>query len=304
MALPVWRGALCYCEARTLRVELAAYVRRTVLARREGHVSVRFSAVMRGCVAWCGGLLLASQVLAFGRNDSNWSYMSNPMGENWVICPDRMPGDAVQRTKDGAAAWDYERFRFTFDPEACLSEGAFGIANGVNQIDFGRLPGGVLANTVSFFLTDAPDRTVECDMRFSSAVNWYTGTDTPAADQFDWWSVATHEMGHCLGLDHEDSVNPPPVMRTAFPIGTVMRQLTPDDVAGRDSIYSAAPAASGGSPSPSSTASAGGDGGGGGCSFVSGNPTDASSLVAVLGNVLLPVMVLVGMRIWARRRRH
>jgi hypothetical protein len=69
------------------------------------------------------------------------------MGENWVICPDRMPGNAVQRTKDGAAAWNYEHFQFTFDPEACLSNGAFGILNSVNQIDFGRLSEGILANT-------------------------------------------------------------------------------------------------------------------------------------------------------------
>jgi hypothetical protein len=203
-----------------------------------------------------------------------------------------MPGDAVQRTKDGAAAWDYERFRFTFDPEACLSNGAFGILNGVNQVDFGRLPGGVLANTVSFFFTDAPERTVECDMRFSSAVNWHTGTGTPPADQFDWWSVATHEMGHCLGLDHEDSINPPSVMRTALPIGTVMRQLTPDDVAGRDSIYGGSQAGSGSSPAPPSVG------------VIPGNPTDASSLLAALGNMVLPMMVLVVMRVWARWRRR
>jgi hypothetical protein len=212
------------------------------------------------------------------------------MGENWVICPDRMPADAVQRTKDGAAVWNYENFQFTFDPEACLSDGALGILNSVNQIDFGRLSEGVLAQTVFFFFTNAPDQTVECDLRFNSTVNWYTGTDTPAADQFDWWSVATHEMGHCLGLDHEDSVNPPPVMRTALPVGTVMRQLTPDDVAGRDSIYGAAQADS--------------DGGGGGCSLVPTNPTDASSLLAALGNMLLPVMVLVAVRVWVRWRRH
>ena len=252
--------------------------------------------MMRGCVVWCGGLLLASQVLAFVRNDSNWAYMPNPMGENWVICPDRMPGDAVQRTKDGAAAWNYEHFQFTFDPEACLSDGAFCILNDVNQIDFGRLPGGVLANTTSFFFTDAPDQTVECDMRFSSAVNWYTGTDTPAADQFDWWSVATHEMGHCLGLDHEDSIDPPPVMRTVLPMGTVMRQLTPDDVAGRNSIYSTARAGS--------ASMGGGGGGGGGCSLIPGNATDASALLAALGNMLLPVLVLVGVHVWARRRRR
>jgi hypothetical protein len=209
--------------------------------------------------------------------------MQNPMGESWVICPDRMPGDAVQRTKDGAAAWNYEHFQFTFDPEACLSDGAFPNFNSVNQIDFGRLPEGVLAQTV--FFSNAPDQTLECDLRFNSTVNWYTGTDTPAADQFDWWSVATHEMGHCLGLDHEDGVNPPPVMRTALSPGTVVRQLTPDDVAGRNSIYGAA-----------------GDGGGGGCSLRPTNPTDASSLLAALGNMLLPVMVLVVVRVWGQRR--
>jgi hypothetical protein len=217
------------------------------------------------------------------------------MGENWVICPDGMPGDAVQRTKDGAAAWDYEHFQFTFDAEACLSNGVFGILNSVNQIDFGPLPGGVLAQTTSFTFDNAPDQTVECDMRFNRAMNWYTGTGTPAPDQFDWWSVATHEMGHCLGLGHEDRINPPPVMRTALPIGTVMRQLTPDDVAGRDSIYGASQASASGGD---------GGGGGGGCSLMGGNLTDTSSLMATLGNMLLPVMVLVGMRVWRQWRRR
>ena len=85
----------------------------------------------------------------------------------------------------------------------------------------------------------------------------------------------------------EDGVNPPTVMHTALPPRTVMRQLTDDDVAGRNSIYSAAPAASGG---------------GGGCRVVPAHPTDASSLVAALGNMLLPVMVLVVVRVRARWR--
>jgi hypothetical protein len=254
-------------------------------------VSVRYSAVIRVWVVWCGGLLLASQVLAFVRNDSNWSYMSNPMGENWVICPDRMPGDAVQRTKDGAAAWNYEHFQFTFDPEACLSDSVFGTLNGVNQIDFGPLSEEVLANTIFIFFTDAPDETVECDIRFNSAVPWYTGTGTPPVDQFDWWSVAAHEMGHCLGLAHEDRVNPPPVMQSGLPMGTVRRQLTPDDVAGRNSIYSA-----------SQVSASGGGGGGGGCSLMGGNLTNTSSLGAALGNMLLPVIGLVAVRIWTRWR--
>jgi hypothetical protein len=82
-------------------------------------------------------------------NGSNWAYMPNPMGENWTICPNRMPGDAVQRTKDGSTAWNYDRFHFTFDPEACLSNGTYPLLNSVNQIDFGPLESGVLANTTS-----------------------------------------------------------------------------------------------------------------------------------------------------------
>jgi hypothetical protein len=226
------------------------------------------------------------------------------MGENWVICPDRMPGEAVQRTKDGAAAWDYARFQFTFGNEACLSNGVFGTMdafNSVNQIDFGPLQAGVLATTISIFLNKD---TVECDMRFNSDVNWYTGTGTPAADQYDWWSVATHEMGHCLGLAHEDNVTPPPVMRTALPIGTVQRQLTADDVAGRNAIYDAPQAGSGGSSTPSSPTSASGGGGGGGCSLMGGDPTDTSTLLAALGNILLPLVILVGVRLWSWQRRR
>src|SRR4029453_3545552 len=81
---------------------------------------------------------------------------------------------------------------------------------------------------------------IECDMRFSSAVPWYTGTGTPPGTQFDWWSVALHEMGHCLGLDHETRItNPTPVMFPSFAAGQIRRTLTSDDSAGRDAIYGA-----------------------------------------------------------------
>ena len=76
---------------------------------------------------------------------------------------------------------------------------------------------------------------------------------------------------HSLGLEHEDRVNPL----------SVMRQLTPDDVAGRNSIYGPSQAAPGGSPPPPSIATTGG-GGGGGCSFIPGNPTHTSLLLAAL----------------------
>jgi len=186
------------------------------------------------------GLLLSAQVVAFQFTGSNWSYRGNPMGDNWRVCPTGIPGEGVQRTKDGARVWNYAGFTFTFGSDACLSGGTFPLLNKVNQVqvDFGGgLPANSLASTVRWFLTNAPQNTVECDMRFSNAVNWYTGTGTPGPNQFDWWSVAVHEMGHCLGLGHEDNVVPLPVMRTALLPGTSARALTPDDIAGRNAIY-------------------------------------------------------------------
>ena len=136
-------------------------------------------------------------------------------------------------------------------------------------------------------------------MRFNSAANWYTGTDTPLAHQFDLWSVATHEMGHCLGLDHEDNVDPLPVMRTTLSVETVVRQLTADDVAGRNSIYNAPRAAP-----PAAPASPGDGGGEGGCSLFAAHAPDAASPWTVLGNLGLPVMVLAIMRVWRHWRRR
>src|SRR5262249_18536996 len=134
-----------------------------------------------------------------------------------------------------------------------------------------------------------PKKTVECDTRFNSTVNWYTGTGTPAANQFDWQSVATHEMGHCLGLDHEDSVTPLPVMRTSLPLGAVLRALTPDDIPELNAIDTA-PAGNSGD-----------GGGGGGCSLMPGSLTDAPALYAALGNIFLPLLLLMVLRIWSRR---
>jgi hypothetical protein len=235
------------------------------------------------------------------------------MGENLAVCPTGMPGEAVQRTKDGSLVWNYDRFQFTFDNDACLSNGIYPTLNSVNQVDFGPLSAGVLANTVSFFFTETPNQTIECDIRFNSTVNWYTGIERPSATQFDWWSVATHELGHCLGLDHEDTIFPLPVMQTTLLAGAVMRQLTADDVAGRNRIYDpprSTPVETPVTPAPApapvtstpTTTSSGGSGGGGGCSLVSHGPIDTVAMYSALGNLFLPLAVVMALRIWSWRR--
>jgi hypothetical protein len=195
-----------------------------------------------GLVTWCIGLMLASNGSAYVLTGHDWSYQASPMGENWLVCGAGMPDGGVQRTKDGAAGWNDADFTFTFGVDACPSGGVYPSFNNVNQVDFGGGLGvGVLAQTTSWFFTSNPAATVECDMRFSNRFNWYTGTGTPPANQVDWWSVAIHEMGHCLGLDHEPRItDPKPVMYPSLEAGEIRRTLTPDDIAGRNAIYGAA----------------------------------------------------------------
>jgi Matrixin len=195
----------------------------------------------------CVGWLVCGSASAFVLTGRDWSYQTHPMGEDWRVCATGMPGvgnlliapnSGVRRTEDGAAAWNYAYFTFTFGTNACLSDGVYPNYNNVNQVDFGGgLRAGVLAETTVWFVPSTDD-IIECDMRFSNAFAWYTGIDIPHSTQFDWWSVAAREMGHCLGLNREDDpLTPTPLMASTFAPGEVRRTLTADDRAGRNAIY-------------------------------------------------------------------
>jgi hypothetical protein len=187
---------------------------------------------------WCIGVMLPSAGFAYVLLGPDWSYQATPLGENWIVCSTGVPGSGVQRTKDAATGWNYEHFSFAFGADACRSGGVYPSFNSVNQVDLGGgLRAGVLAETTSWFLTSNPANIIECDMRFSNAFSWYTGTGTPPSTQFDWQSVAIHEMGHCLGLDHQGGTTPTPVMAATFAPGATRRVLTADDMAGRNAIY-------------------------------------------------------------------
>jgi len=116
------------------------------------------------------------------------------------------------------------------------------LGNDVDQIDFGDLSDrgpNVVGLNVTFF-NPSTGAISECDMRFDDSRDWNTGPGLPGPTEVDWQSIAAHEMGHCLGLGHEETEKA--VMNPVLVNGEVSRELTQDDEDGRNFIY--------GSPQP------------------------------------------------------
>ena len=70
-------------------------------------------------------------------------------------------------------------------------------------------------------------------MHFDADENW--SIDKPNGDQIDLVSVATHEIGHILGLQHSTDVNA--VMYPFLNFGMTKRELSHDDIDGMLALY-------------------------------------------------------------------
>ncbi len=92
----------------------------------------------------------------------------------------------------------------------------------------------------AFLPSCAGDRCAELsgDLHFNDELFAFSTAPTPA--QMDLQSVAVHELGHALGLEH--SKVPTSVMYPSIAGGQQSRALAPDDVAGIQALYGASAA--------------------------------------------------------------
>jgi hypothetical protein len=130
----------------------------------------------------------------------------------------------------------------TFVNTGTFSGAGSAVADGVNQVTLANTAanaaavGGALAVDVFYFTTPGGQIT-EADMIFNSSVLF---TTNGTSGQYDLRSVAAHEAGHSVGLDHCALCN-----STMFPFSytgqTVQRSPSTDDYAGLRQLYPTGP---------------------------------------------------------------
>jgi poly(3-hydroxybutyrate) depolymerase len=176
-------------------------------------------------------LCAATSAFAFKLIGWDWSHQANPIATQFVFCGKDAPAGAAQVIKNAAAKWNYSKFTFRFSADDCPS------TRPDNYIEFSALDDPNKTAENSHPNEGTSTRTKKCALRFNTAKKWNASNGMPSSTQTDLMSTALHEFGHCVGLDDVNMSGV--VMSGVLQPGEIMRELTADDLAGRDKIYGA-----------------------------------------------------------------
>lgn len=162
---------------------------------------------------------------------STWGYDSSG-------APSSVSAGAQSALNSAASTWGAQGGNFHFNNGGASGNGTGacgGGTDGSNTVGWGAQSGSVLAVTCSWYSNSGnPKSAVEFDMEIDPDWNWTTGNPI----QVDLQSVALHEFGHALGLNH--SAQSSAVMYASYTQGTNKRTPAQDDKDGLIALYGAA----------------------------------------------------------------
>jgi hypothetical protein len=150
---------------------------------------------------------------------------------------------AVTAFSTAMTTWCNTGMNWTIGTNSAVNVAA---SDGVNIVRFdvgSELPAGVLGRLTSYYSGCGPIGgpftwyTTEMDIVFDDGVSWQYGPALPSFSQYDFQSVALHELGHGMQLNHV--INTADVMHYAISNGQTRRTLNTDDITGGTAVVNA-----------------------------------------------------------------
>jgi hypothetical protein len=122
---------------------------------------------------------------------------------SYVINPSNPQGMAAESIVGAISAsantWDSATSKELFNDAYAIDYSAqYGVQDYVNAIAFGEYPDGNVIAVTSVWYTRVGKRIVEFDMLFNTGFVWGDATMDPGV--MDLENIATHELGHSVGL--------------------------------------------------------------------------------------------------------
>ncbi len=160
---------------------------------------------------------------------------------NYVINPYNTEGIdegvVVNTIATSTQTWDQATSAPLFNAPL-TGEVQYGVANGINAIDFGPLDIGIIGVT-SIWYSRVTKQIVEFDMRFNNYYNW--GDATSDSSLMDLQNIATHELGHAVGMGDVYTSSCTAVTMYGYSnTGDISkRDLEPADITGLQKMYGA-----------------------------------------------------------------
>ncbi len=171
------------------------------------------------------GVTFSSMGVKWAGTSPQVSYQVNP---SWVAGADTAVQAAAQTWTNAGASFSY-----VYGGTTTVTSPSY---DGINEIMSGNLGAGVLASTYTWW--NGANNLCEFDMVFNTYYPWST---TGAVGDYDVQSIATHELGHALGLRdlYGDIGTPNDMAKIMYGYGStaIKRTLDPGDVAGIQWTY-------------------------------------------------------------------
>lgn len=165
------------------------------------------------------------------------TYRVNP---NFPPGPAGTDEEVIQAIQSAARAWRNQgETNFFFAYQGTTAVNTVNTQDGINTLFWAPTnPGGGPALATTFYSPVAPLDFIGFDVVFwgendNGPITW-NGVGDAESNERDLAAVATHELGHCLGLSHSAESD---ATMWAFYGGIDIRTLHPDDVAGVQFLY-------------------------------------------------------------------